>query len=332
MTDTITLSCGFGGKASRELIEEIIFPIFNDNIHNGNDAALLNIGNKNIAVSTDSFVISPIFFPGGNIGKLAVAGSVNDVLTRGAMPKFLTCSFIIEEGFLTSDFIEILKSIKDEADKNGCTIVTGDTKVLRRGECDGVFINTTAIGIIDHNLNIEPKQISNGDKIILTGTIGDHEAAITLARENLPFDCDIVSDCGGLRSIIEPLIDSHINIKTMRDPTRGGLAATLNELILDSGLGMNIWEDCLPINDTVRYFCQITGIDPLSLANEGKMIIIVAPADEVKTLEILKELPLGKSASTIGTVTADKNYLVLETIVSKRIIPMPSFAQLPRIC
>jgi len=330
--DRITLNQGFGGKDSNELISNVIFKTLysdiNSNIINGNDAAIVD---NNIAISTDSFVVSPIFFTGGNIGKLCVAGTVNDILTAGAVPKYLTLAFIIEEGFLLSDLEEILLSIRKEAIKNNVEVITGDTKVLPKGLCDGIYINTTGIGYIKKTYN--PKNIKVGDKIIISGTVGDHEAALTLIREKFPFDADIASDCSGLAPLLVPLISDDYNIKAMRDPTRGGLAATLNELTVQCGNSFTLYEDKLPIKDEVRGFCEITGFDLLSFASEGKMIIFADKDSADSVVKELKKHELGQNACVIGEVTEEENSLVLlKTIAGKRIIPMPNFSQLPRIC
>jgi len=333
MSEIINLACGYGGKDSRDLIENTILPILGGADINGNDATVFEVSSKFMAISTDSFVIYPLFFKGGDIGKLAVAGSVNDILARGALPKYLTCSFIIEEGFSLSNFKAILSSMREEADENFCSIITGDTKVVRKGECDGLFINTTALGFLEHNVDIQPSKIQEGDIVIISGTLGDHECSVMLSREDFSVSANIISDCGGLRSLLEPVLKGNFNIKAMRDPTRGGLAATLNEMVLESCKTITIYEDKIPVKDEVKGFCQITGMNYLSMANEGKMIIVIGKEHAMNVLNLLKSHEKGKNAQIIGEVSScEQNHLIMETLITKKIVPMPYFNQLPRIC
>lgn len=328
----INLNHGFGGEDTNKLINELIFKtLYSDceNI-NGNDGAIVD-GCEKIAMSTDSFVVSPIFYGEKSIGNLCVAGSVNDVLTCGAVPKFLTLSFIIEEGFSIEKLEKILLDIKEEANKNKVTIITGDTKVVPKGNCDGIYINTACVGYVKKDYN--PKNIKIGDKIILTGTIGDHEAALTILRNELPFESNIKSDVSGLSEILCPLLERNFNIKAMRDPTRGGLAATLNELTVQSNKSFLINEKNVPVNDQVKAFCDITGLDKFIFASEGKMIIFVSNEDADSLIEYLHSTKLGKNAKIIGDVIeSENNRVFLKTLIGNRVLPMPSKAQLPRIC
>lgn len=328
----INLNHGFGGEDTNKLINDLIFNILYSDCENinGNDGAVVS-GSEKIAISTDSFVVSPIFFGEKSIGHLCVAGSVNDVLTCGAVPKFFTLSFVIEEGFSIKKLEKILFDIKEEANKNQVLVVTGDTKVVPKGNCDGIYINTACVGFVKKDYN--PINIEIGDKIILTGTVGDHEAALTILRNELPFESNIKSDVSGLGEILVPLLDNNYNIKAMRDPTRGGLAATLNELTNQSHKSFLINEKDIPVNEEVKAFCEITGLDKYIFASEGKMIIFVSCEDADKLIEYLHETELGKNAKIIGEVIENDNHKVfLKTLIGKRVLPMPSKAQLPRIC
>lgn len=328
--DRIELSHGYGGSQSGDLINNLIFDIlYSESPHlNGNDGASLFF-KDNIAISTDSFVVSPLFFGEKSIGHLCVAGSVNDVLTCGAVPKYLTLSFIIEEGFEIESLKKILLDIKEEYQKNSVQIVTGDTKVVPQGLCDGIYINTACLGEIKKIFS--PKNIKPGDKILLTGTIGDHEAYLTILRNNLPFKSHIESDVAGLSPVLVPLLEKNFNIKAMRDPTRGGLAATLNELSSQCGYDFVVEDRKIPVNDEVKAFCEITGLDKYTFASEGKMIIFVDPKDAEDLALYLKTFD--ENAGIIGEVQDKKNSKIfLKTLVGTRVLPMPYAGNLPRIC
>ena len=328
--ERIELSHGFGGSQTGELINNLIFEILYSEKENfnGNDGAVLSVGDK-VAFSTDSFVVSPLFFGEKSIGHLCVAGSVNDVLTCGAVPKYLTLSFILEEGFESESLKKILFDIKEESLKNSVQVVTGDTKVVPQGLCDGIYINTACLGEIKKNYS--PKNIKPGDKILLTGTIGDHEASLTILRNNLPFKSHIKSDVKGLSPLLVPLLDMNYNIKAMRDPTRGGLAATLNELSSQCGYDFIINERDIPVQEEVKAFCEITGLDKLTFASEGKMIIFADSKDAEGLLKYLKTFD--ENASIIGEVQVEtKERVYLKTLVGTRILPMPTGGNLPRIC
>ena len=328
--DRIELSHGYGGSQSGDLINNLIFEIlYDNNPHlNGNDGASLFF-KDNIAVSTDSFVVSPLFFGEKSIGHLCVAGSVNDCLTCGALPKYLTLSFIIEEGFKTESLKKILFDIKEESLKNSVQIVTGDTKVVPKGLCDGIYINTACLGEIKRNYS--PKNIKPGDKILLTGTVGDHEAILTILRNDLPFKSHIKSDVSGLARVFVPLLEKNLNIKAMRDPTRGGLAATLNELSGQCGYDFVIEDRKIPLNEEVKAFCEITGLDKYVFASEGKMIVFADPGSEKELLSYLKSFD--NNAERVGEVIGETGGRVyLKTCVGTRILPMPTSGNLPRIC
>jgi hydrogenase expression/formation protein HypE len=335
MSVTITLNQGSGGKLTRELIGNVFVKRF-DLSEPLTDSALIRNGGKDIVFTTDSFVVDPLFFPGGNIGKLAVCGTVNDLAVSGAIPVCLSAAFIIEEGFPVSDLVEIVQSMAEEAKKAGIKIVTGDTKVVEKGKCDRLFITTSGTGTIDPDQwHISTgERIKPGDKLIVNGPIGNHALAVLGSRNQLSFKTPVVSDCASLNHLIEKVMKISQNIHFMRDLTRGGLAAVLNELAEMIGEGISINEETVPVDEPVKGLCEMLGFDPLCLANEGKIVIVAGAGDELKILEILKSDPLGKESSIIGEVVEDKmNRVILNTLSGgKRILEMPSGIQLPRIC
>jgi len=337
MDKNILLGHGSGGRLSHDLIKDLFVKYFsNDILDEQTDAAVLKINSKSLSFSTDSFVVDPIFFPGGDIGKLAVAGTVNDVAVSGAKPLYLSTSFIIEEGLSFRDLEIIVKSMAEEARKAGVKIVTGDTKVVNRGKCDKVFINTTGVGELSEKyIHIgSGKSIQAGDKIIVNGTIADHGMCIMAAREEISFSTDIKSDCACLNHLIKDALDVSDSIKFMRDATRGGLATVLCELAEDKKFGIEINEDALPVNENVRGMCELLGFDPMYVANEGKVVIVVAPEHAENVLEALRKNDLGKEAVIIGEVVDEhKGKAWLTTgIGGRRIIDMLAGEQLPRIC
>jgi hydrogenase expression/formation protein HypE len=333
MEKMITLAHGDGGELSHRLIQELFVEAFGHRKESMFDASQLVLPTNEIAVSTDSFVIKPIFFPGGSIGKLAVAGTVNDLAVSGAKPLYLTCGFVIEEGFNVSDLKKIVFDMATEAKKTGVSIIAGDTKVVEKGSADGVYINTTGIGIIEKKLN-PSLTFHEGDSIIISGTIGDHGIAVLTARENLGINVPINSDCASLNHMLNRVHESCDSVRIMRDPTRGGLATTLVEIAEDFSLTMVIEEDKLPIKNEVHGACDLLGFDPLYLANEGKAIIIVSEAETEKVMEILKQFPIGQDAVKIGTISGkEKGQLLIQTpIGSKRLLSRLSGIMLPRIC
>lgn len=331
MEKTISLAHGDGGELSHHLIQDVFVEAFEHNEQSKFDAAVLGVEQGKIAVSTDSFVVKPLFFPGGSIGKLAVAGTVNDLAVSGAKPLYLSCSFIIEEGFSMKDLKTIVHDMATEAKKAGVSIVTGDTKVVERGSCDGLFINTTGIGVVIEELVPSFKE---GDAVILSGSIGDHGIAILSARGQLGITSPVQSDCAALNHMLESARDASNQIRIMRDPTRGGLTSTLVEIAEDFHVSITIEEEKLPLKDEVHGACDLLGYDPLFLANEGKAIIIVAQEDKDKVLEAIRQHPEGKDATCIGTVTnTEKGQLLLETPLGvKRRLHRLSGIMLPRIC
>jgi len=333
---TITLSHGSGGKASQDLIRNVFIKSFGNPANVMSDSAILKISGQSLAFTTDSFVIDPIFFPGGDIGKLAICGTVNDLAVSGAIPKYISVSFIIEEGFELENLEKIAESIAMQAKIANVKIVAGDTKVVNRGKCDKLFINTSGIGVFEKELDYlsTGEQVEQGDLIIINGTLGDHSVAVLGARNQLGFKTDIVSDCASLNELIQDLISKEIRVKFMRDITRGGLATVLNELSEITNKGIEINEKEIPIKDTVYGICEILGFDPLYLANEGKVMIVIHPDDAEKTLEILKQNSIGVDSKIIGEVVNMHPKMVVgkTNIGGKRIINMLQGEQLPRIC
>jgi hydrogenase expression/formation protein HypE len=337
MDDKILLGHGSGGKLSHDLIDSIFVKAFdNDTLNAQTDSAIVIAGNAKLAFTTDSFVVDPLFFPGGNIGKLAVAGTVNDLAVSGAKPLYLSTSYIIEEGFSIKDLETIVSSMANEARKAGVRIVTGDTKVVDKGKCDKLFINTSGVGVIkEEHINIGTgKEIKVGDKIIVNGSIGDHGMAILAAREFLNFSSQLQSDCACLNGIIEKVLNTSSGIRFMRDATRGGLATVITELSTGKDFGIRIDESCLKINENVKGMCEILGYDPLYVANEGKLVIVVGSDDAEDVLKALQSHEFGKESSIIGEITKDHPGTAwINTIIGgNRIVDMLAGEQLPRIC
>lgn len=334
--DIITLSHGSGGKATNKLIDELFYKYFNNDIlSQKNDASVLPFINGKIAMSTDSFVVNPIFFEGGDIGKLSICGTINDICMSGAKPLYISVGFILEEGLRIYDLERIVKSMAETAKKAKVKIVTGDTKVVEKGSCDKIYINTTGIGILEENKSfIGGNMVKEGDKIIVSGTLGDHGMCIMNNRENLGFDTSIKSDCCLLNELIEDILSVSNNVKVLRDPTRGGVATTLNEIIEHSKVSMEIEEKNIPVKEEVRAMCEILGLDPLYIANEGKLIVIVDKNDVQEVLDVMKKNSVAYDSVILGEAIDDgKNKLYLKTeIGGKRIISMPEGELLVRIC
>ncbi len=333
---TIVMGHGGGGKLGNELVEHLFLPAFrNPELENLGDAAVLELGSGRLAMSTDSFVVQPLFFPGGSIGALAVNGTVNDLAVSGAEPKFLSASFILEEGFPLGQLAAVVRDMADAAAAAGVRIVTGDTKVVERGHGDGCYINTAGVGMLRSDVNVGPHRAQVGDVVLVSGTIGDHGMAIMSVREGLEFESQIRSDCAALNGLIASVLDSvGPAVHAMRDPTRGGLASTLNEIASASNVGIDIDETHLPVRAEVQSACELLGLDPVYVANEGKAVFFVAPEAAERALQTLREHPLGREAARIGQVTAQHpRMLVARTAMgSNRVIATQIGEQLPRIC
>jgi hydrogenase expression/formation protein HypE len=335
--EKIVLSHGNGGRMMHDLIENLFVRHFSNKIlKERTDSAVIGTDGATIAFTTDSFVVDPIFFPGGDIGKLAVCGTINDLSVSGANPLYLSVSFIIEEGFPMKDLERIVLSMAKEARKAKVSIVTGDTKVVNRGKCDKIFINTSGIGILNKKYRSVGKgtHIRPGDKIIINGTIGDHGLAVMNARESFNFKTSILSDCASLNSFIRSILKNSSQVKFMRDPTRGGVATVLNEMVQKKTFGIEIEESSIPVSEGVRSMCEILGYDPLFIANEGKVILVLGEKESSKILKVMKEDKLGKKSRIIGGIVDDHHgKVVLRTMTGgKRIVDIMTGEQLPRIC
>jgi hydrogenase expression/formation protein HypE len=333
--DKILLAHGAGGKQSRDLVNEIFAKHFsNPTLDAMGDAGVVEMPGDKIAMTTDGYVVKPIFFPGGNIGKLAICGTVNDLAVSGAKPRYITAGFVIEEGFPLRELEEITSTMAKAAKEAGVAIIAGDTKVVARGDCEGVFITTAGIGEIVSTEPITPDRIQPGDAIIINGSIADHGMAIMAARKNLSLSAPIVSDCASLGGLTSALMDAIPETRFMRDATRGGLAAVLCEACEGQKFGIEISEDSIPLNEATAATCEILGIDPLHVANEGKLIAFV-PGDRAElALETLKKNPAGRGSAIIGVVTkSDPGRVKLATTIgTHRLISMPTGDLLPRIC
>jgi hydrogenase expression/formation protein HypE len=335
MNNFISLNHGSGGNLTTELIRNVFVTRFGMT-EPLTDSAILRDSGYMRAFTTDSYVVDPLFFPGGNIGKLAVCGTVNDLAVSGAVPQYLAASFIIEEGFPVNDLVRIAESMAEEALKAGVKIVTGDTKVVDRGKCDKLFITTSGTGLLKPGMEhiSTGGHVIPGDKLIINGPLGNHAIAVLGARNNLGYSTPVISDCASLNHLTERLLKNCKEIRFMRDLTRGGLATVLNELadMIKSGITVN--ESSVPIDDPVSALCEMLGFDPYYLANEGKILIVVGDGEETRALEILRSDPLGKYSEIIGEVIPDKrNKVVLNTSAGgKRFLDMQSGLQLPRIC
>jgi hydrogenase expression/formation protein HypE len=333
---TVVMAHGGGGKLSRMLTEKLFLPALgNDILEQLHDGAVLDVGPGRVAFSTDTFVISPVFFPGGDIGSLAVHGTVNDLAMCGARPIGLSAGFILEEGFPTADLWRVARSMGRAAEACGVRVVTGDTKVVDRGKADGVFINTSGIGVIEEGVAIGPHRARPGDAVIASGEIATHGIAIMSVREGLEFETTLESDSAPLWGPVQALLTAlKDDLHVLRDPTRGGVASAVNEIAGSAGVGIVLDESAIPVDEAVRAACEILGLDPLYVANEGKLLAIVAGNRAEEAVAALREHPLGRRAARIGTVVADHPGRVLQRsrIGGFRVVEMLSGEQLPRIC
>jgi hydrogenase expression/formation protein HypE len=332
---TVVVGHGSGGRLTHQLVQKMIVPAFqNPALQTQHDGAMLSMGGARIAFSTDSYVVSPIFFPGGNIGDLAVNGTVNDLAMCGAQPQYLSASFIIEEGLPMDDLWRIVCSMRDAAAAAGVSLVTGDTKVIDRGKGDKIFINTSGIGLIPDGVNINPALAQHGDVIIVSGPIATHGMAIMSVREGLEFETPIESDTAPLNSLVEKILGASKSVHVLRDPTRGGVASALNEIAEQSRRGIVLHEASIPVSNEVQGACEILGLDPLYVANEGNLLAFVPKVDANQVLDVMRSHPLGRQSRVIGDVIAEHpGLVVLRTrIGASRVVDMLSGEQLPRIC
>jgi hydrogenase expression/formation protein HypE len=334
MSDKILLAHGSGGRLSHELIQKSFLPFFtNPIIERLDDSAAIEAGGK-LAFTTDSYVVQPIFFPGGDIGKLAVCGTINDLAMIGASPRYLSTAFIIEEGLSLKDLKRVVDSIKQAAEEAGVEIVTGDTKVVNRGCADKLFINTAGIGIIPEGVNISGHNAQPGDMVIISGTIGDHGIAVLSQREGLKFTAELESDCAPLNGLVKDMLNVSSAIHCLRDPTRGGLASVLNEIAEQSQVSIHLEETKIPVQDKVIAASEMLGLDPLYIANEGKLVAVVAPQDAETILDTMRRNRYGRQAAIIGEVHKEKpGRVVIKTkFGTSRLIDMLVGEPLPRIC
>ena len=333
--DRIVLAHGGGGKLMNQLLERVFLPAFsNPALDARHDGAVLSAGNARLAFTTDSYVVRPLFFPGGNIGDLAVNGTVNDLAMCGARPLYLSSGFILEEGLEMETLRAVVESMRRAADAAGVALVTGDTKVVDKGKGDGIFINTAGIGVIEHELRIGPQAVQPGDAVVVSGDLGAHGIAILSVREGLEFEAPVVSDTAPLWEPVAALLKAGIEVHCLRELTRGGLASALNEIASARKVGIRVREMAIPVEETVRGACELLGLDPLYIANEGRFAAFVPAASAERAVEILSAFPVCRQASVAGEVTADPaGVVVLESrIGGSRVVDMLSGEQLPRIC
>jgi len=331
----IVMGHGGGGKLSAELIEHLFLPAFsNEHLDGLGDASVLSLPPGKIAMSTDSFVVRPRIFPGGNIGELAINGTVNDVAMAGAAPKFISVAMILEEGMPIDELAWLVQAMAKAAEIAGVQLVTGDTKVVDKGHGDGVYINTTGIGVLRDGVDIHPRNVRPGDAVLVNGTIGDHGMAIMSVREGLEFESTIRSDTAALNHLVAALLDGGLDVRAMRDPTRGGLAATLNEFAAAAGVGVVVDELSLPVARAVASACELLGMDPFYVANEGKVVVVVPDGQAERALDIMRSNELGEKAVRIGEIVANHPGLVVAktAIGATRVVDTQVGEQLPRIC
>jgi hydrogenase expression/formation protein HypE len=333
--EEIVLAHGSGGKLTHRLIEQMIVPAFrNALLEPLHDGAVFSVNDTRLAFATDSYVVKPIFFPGGDIGRLAVHGTVNDLAMCGARPLYLSAALIIEEGFPMRDLQRVLQSMRAAADAAGVLLVTGDTKVVDRGKGDQIFINTSGVGVVENGVNIHPARARTGDRIIVSGEIGAHGIAIMSVREGLEFESAIASDTAALNGLVESILRTSNNVHVLRDPTRGGVTSALTEIAGSAGVGIRLDERALPISEEVKAACEILGLDPLYVANEGKLLAVVAADDVEPVLVAMRAHALGRNSAVIGEVVSDHPGMVtMKTRVGgMRVVDMLSGEQMPRIC
>lgn len=333
--DHIVLGHGSGGRMSADLLQQIFLPeLGNEVLRKLEDQATVPFGGSKLAFTTDAFVVRPDFFPGGDIGKLAVCGTVNDLAVGGAKPLFISAAFILEEGLPTADLAKVVASFRAACTASGVTMIAGDTKVVDRGSADKIFITTSGIGVVPEQVSLSISSAKPGDKVILSGTLGDHGMAVMSVREGLEFETALLSDCAPLQDLTRLMLETGAQIRCMRDPTRGGLATALNELAAASGVGIRIEESRIPVKPEVTAACEILGFDPIYVANEGKLIAVVAAGDADRLLAAMQGHPLGTNAAIVGEIITERSGIVTMKSVAggERVVTMLAGEQLPRIC
>ena len=333
--DTIQLAHGGGGRIMRELLEKVMLPAFrNEALDARHDSALLELGGVRLAFTTDTYVVKPRFFPGGNIGKLAVYGTVNDLAMGGAVPKYLSVGMVLEEGYAIEELRQVVDAMRAAADECGISFVTGDTKVVDKGKGDGIFINTAGIGLVLPDAHVGPARVQPGDAVLVSGDVGRHGIAVMSVREGLSFETPVESDCAPVHGLVQALLEGGIDVHCLRDPTRGGLAAVLNEIATDAHVGVDALESAIPVEEGVAGACEMLGLDPLYVACEGRMVAFLPEAQADKALDLLRARKGGEGAARIGRITAeDPGTVYLRTALgTKRVLDLLSGEQLPRIC
>ena len=333
--ERVVLGHGSGGRLSRDLLERVILTELDaSSVAHHEDQATLEFSASRLSITTDAFVVQPLFFPGGNIGDLAINGTVNDLAMGGAKPLYIALALILEEGFALADLRTILRSIAAAARRAGVCIVTGDTKVVERGKADGMYITTTGVGTVPATCQLSVTHATAGDRIVVSGSLGDHGIAVLSRRAGIELETDLVSDTAPLTELAHALLEAAPNTRTLRDPTRGGLSSALNEIAAAAGVGMVLEESALPIHDAVRGACELLGFDPLYVANEGKLVAIVPASESGAAVSALRAHPLGRQACVIGDVVESERYRVTLRSVAggQRVVPMLAGEQLPRIC
>jgi hydrogenase expression/formation protein HypE len=335
-SDRVLLGHGSGGRLSAELLRAVFLPAFGNEVLNAlEDQATVRIGDgPRLAFTTDSYVVRPLFFPGGDLGKLAVNGTVNDLAVGGARPLFLSAAFVLEEGLPLADLRRVVESMRRACAGAGVKLVTGDTKVVDRGKCDGVFVTTAGIGVVPNEVSLSVRNARPGDRVLVSGTVGDHGIAVMSVREGLEFETVLESDCAPLADLTRAMLGACPAIRWMRDPTRGGLAGALNELAAASKVGVKLTEAAIPLRPEVRAACELLGLDPLYVACEGRVVAVVPPDDADRLLGVMREHPLGRGAAVVGTVVGDHpgTVTVRTPIGGERVVPLLAGDQLPRIC
>lgn len=334
---TIQLAHGGGGRVMRDLIERLIVPAFrNQALEARHDSAVVELGGVRLAFTTDSYVVNPLFFPGGDIGKLAVCGTVNDLAMAGARPAYLSCAFILEEGLPLATLERVIASMRAAAAAAGVALVTGDTKVVDRGRGDGLYVNTAGVGLVSAGLDLRPERVQAGDAVLVSGDLGRHGIAVLSVRQGLEFELPIVSDCAPLAGLAAALVEAGIDLHCLRDLTRGGLCAALNEIALDGGVDLEIDEQSVPVDDAVAAACELLGLDPFSVANEGRLVAFVAERDAERALAAMCSRPEAARAAIIGRVIEERRgggvVALKGRLGGRRLLDLLSGEQLPRIC